>query len=540
MIFGLSSTGTAANVISSISSVTLESVGVVNGDTIDLKYSWDGATVTLSYRPVAGEGAWVTLGTPIANATTSLYASTAVYSVGATNNGANDIARGRIQRVQVFDAPDGTLLKDFNPADKAAIGSSWVSSTTGETWTQNGTARIVPSWAIYGIQSTSAARPTRGRMPLGGVRNQLTYSEDVTNAVWTKGGATASNANTIVESAPLSSHVVSQNAVITTGLTYTQSVTLKKGSLALAPDYMQLTFGSAAFGSSQYAIVNVLTGEVVAVYGGASCTSAADPNVSGGFRFTYTATATSSATTSIIGVCFCQNSTAAVRVPSYIGSILADCEVYFSQGELGSSATAYQKVVQAYDVTESGVASVDALWFDGVDDHLVLTATGAGLARNTGRFTVFSSGLYTKALASTQFQFVATMSASAATRASIGGAATNINTVQARRTAADSYAPSLESPASVFTPYIQTAVLSYATQLGELRVNGALADSDATFFTAGNTEDSDSQNVYVARASTSYFGGFMSGVITVKGVTLSESQLLQTERYLGNQIGVTI
>jgi hypothetical protein len=153
---------------------------------------------------------------------------------------------------------------------------------------------------------------------------------------------------------------------------------------------------------------------------------------------------------------------------------------------------------------------------------------------------VFSSGLYTKALASTQFQFVATMSASAATRASIGGAATNINTVQARRTAADSYAPSLESPASVFTPYIQTAVLSYATQLGELRVNGALADSDATFFTAGNTEDSDSQNVYVARASTSYFGGFMSGVITVKGVTLSESQLLQTERYLGNQIGVTI
>jgi len=32
----------------------------------------------------------------------------------------------------------------------------------------------------------------------------------------------------------------------------------------------------------------------------------------------------------------------------------------------------------------------------------------------------------------------------------------------------------------------------------------------------------------------------MTGVITVKGVTLSESQLLQTERYLGEQIGVTI
>jgi hypothetical protein len=132
------------------------------------------------------------------------------------------------------------------------------------------------------------------------------------------------------------------------------------------------------------------------------------------------------------------------------------------------------------------------------------------------------------------------MSASAATRAAIGGAATNLTLIQARRTAADSYQPSLEFAASTFTSYIRTGVLSYATRLGELRVDGVLVDSDATFFTAGNTENSDSQNVYVARTSTTYFGGFMSGVITVKGVTLSESQLLQTERYLGEQIGVTI
>jgi len=42
-----------------------------------------------------------------------------------------------------------------------------------------------------------------------------------------------------------------------------------------------------------------------------------------------------------------------------------------AQLEAGSTATAYQKVGAAYDVTESGVASVYTAYFDGVDDCLV-------------------------------------------------------------------------------------------------------------------------------------------------------------------------
>jgi hypothetical protein len=376
-------------------------------------------------------------------------------------------------------------------------------------------------------------------MPLGGVRNRLTYSEDLSNAAWTKSRVTAASATNVVETIALDTHAVSQSFSCTTGVGYTVSVTLKKGSLATAPTFMELLYSTTGFGSVQYAVVNVETGAVVSTAGGATCTSSADILNPGGWRFAYTATATSTATATF-NVQFCNNDSGAARAPSYVGLVTSDCSVYMAQVEESASATAYQKVVQAYDVTESGVTSVDVLWFDGVDDHLVLTAAGAGLARNTGRFTVFSSALYTEALTSTQFHFAATMSASAATRAAIGGAATNANIVQARRTAADSYAASLTSPATTFAPYIQAAILSYATQLGELRVNGVLADSGAAFFTAGNTEDSDSQNVYVARVSTSYFGGFLSSVIGVKATTLTNAQVLQTERYLGNQIGVTI
>ncbi len=152
---------------------------------------------------------------------------------------------------------------------------------------------------------------------------------------------------------------------------------------------------------------------------------------------------------------------------------------------------------------------------------------------------MFTAGLHTKRLDSTQFQFVATMSAIAATRATLGAAATNISAIQARRTAADSYAPVLQSAASMFVGYVRSAILSYATGLGELRVNGVITDSDPNFFTLGNTEDSNSQSVYIGRSVTSYFGGFMSSIVGVKGVVLSEIQLTNTERFLMNQIGVT-
>jgi hypothetical protein len=177
-----------------------------------------------------------------------------------------------------------------------------------------------------------------------GVVNRLIHTNDVTQAAWSSSShITRPSANVIVETVVADAHALAQTAPFTIGLTYTQSVSLQKGTLATAPDVMQLTFGSAAFGTSQFATVNVVTGAVINVAGGAICTAlGADPDYAGAWRFSYTATATATATTSALGVVFCQNNPTNTRVPSYAGSTTADCRVYKCQAEIGSSATAYQ------------------------------------------------------------------------------------------------------------------------------------------------------------------------------------------------------
>jgi hypothetical protein len=177
-----------------------------------------------------------------------------------------------------------------------------------------------------------------------GVVNRLIHTNDVTQAAWSSSShITRPSANVIVETVVADAHALAQTAPFTIGLTYTQSVSLQKGTLATAPDVMQLTFGSAAFGTSQFATVNVVTGAVINVAGGAICTAlGADPDYAGAWRFSYTATATATATTSALGVVFCQNNPTNTRVPSYAGSTTADCRVYKCQAEIGSTATAYQ------------------------------------------------------------------------------------------------------------------------------------------------------------------------------------------------------
>lgn len=63
------------------------------------------------------------------------------------------------------------------------------------------------------------------------------------------------------------------------------------------------------------------------------------------------------------------------------------CIIEYVQLEAGSTATAYQKVVSQYDVTENGTG-VLALEFDGTDDQITTAITGE-LASNTNLHIVF-------------------------------------------------------------------------------------------------------------------------------------------------------
>ena len=230
------------------------------------------------------------------------------------------------------------------------------------------------------VQTTSGARPVWGSWPLsaaiaGRVRNLLIQTEDISSAAWGKTRTTTPNATTLVETADGFTHLVNQAlGAVTSGLTYTTTTTLEKGLLATAPDIMQLTYDATRFASGQFANVNVLTGEVISTAGGATCTSQADPL--GGWRFTYTATASSTGSGAFFNIYFCANNPSAVRAPSYTGSITSDVRIYRTQPEQAATATAYQRVgvSSRYDVSEAGQPQVYFVSPDGVDDFLVSAA----------------------------------------------------------------------------------------------------------------------------------------------------------------------
>ena len=136
---------------------------------------------------------------------------------------------------------------------------------------------------------------------------------------------------------PPVAHIAADTASFTSGVAYTQSIFLKKGSGVTAPDILQLTFGSAAFGSSQYANYNISTGAVLTSSGG---TALIEDFGNGWYRCIFTATATATTPTTS-GLIFTNNNDSLGRVPVYSGSLTSDVLVYGFQIEAGSTPSSY-------------------------------------------------------------------------------------------------------------------------------------------------------------------------------------------------------
>lgn len=124
---------------------------------------------------------------------------------------------------------------------------------------------------------------------------------------------------------------------VTSGVTYTFSVFLKKGNGATAPDIIQLTFNFGGFGAV-YANFNISNGTIGTVSGVTANISQA-PN--GFYRCSITATATSTnaSTGALFG--FVNNNLSSSRLPTYIGSTTSNVFYDGFQIEAGSYATSY-------------------------------------------------------------------------------------------------------------------------------------------------------------------------------------------------------
>lgn len=210
------------------------------------------------------------------------------------------------------------------------------------------------------VAVSDAKRGVYGWMPKTGRRNLLTYTEQFDNAAWTKTNTTvAANAavapdgtTTADAITPTATGFFALQSYILTG-TYTASISVKDngaGSCAFA-------MGSGTIG---YLInVNLATGAFISgrSYGGGTLVGYAITSQGNGWwRLTVSATATA------VG---------AVILNADGTSPTQGVYIWGAQLEVGSTATAYQRVVSQYDITEAGVQTCYYVQADGVDDAYV-------------------------------------------------------------------------------------------------------------------------------------------------------------------------
>ena len=261
----------------------------------------------------------------------------------------------------------------------------------------------------HASQATTVQKPLRARIPLGGRRNIWTYSEDFGQTVWTKARCSVSTdviaapdgtstADKLVEDATTNSHPIYRTYTgFNNATAYTQMIFVK----AAGRDKMRIELSGAAWAGNPAGSFDLvaLTATPLNTATGATIT-----DFGNGWRL---CTVSGVATATGSGEHYISPLNAA-GVASYTGDGTSGLYIWGAQLELGSSATAYQKVVADWDVTESGVTSIPALYYDGSDDSLATaaidfaTCTSDGAARrNLLTFpSVFNDAAWLKSNAS--------------------------------------------------------------------------------------------------------------------------------------------
>ena len=385
----------------------------------------------------------------------------------------------------------------------------------------------------HATQSTAASRPTYGIVPLGGRRNLLTYSEQFDNAAWTKTSSTVTaNADTapdgtltadaLIEDGSTANHLVQLSSSLASA-TYRASIYVKpKDGRRYCLLYV------VGFNGGQYFDLQG-AGAVLGTQGNAPTSPTVSAEANGYYRvsFTFTGTATT------FQVYTSDNGT---RFSGFAGSAGSGLFIWGAQLETGSTATAYQRVGSAFDVTEAGVASLSYLSFDGVDDFLV-TPT---ITPNTDKAQVFAG---VRKLSDAAIGVVVESSASTASNAgsfyvsapdTAGGANYGMRS-----------GGSLRPVSGVFTTYtspisnVLAGLFDIAGDQRTARINGAQVGTDASDQGTGNFL---AYPLYIGRrAGTSLpFNGNIFSLVVRFGANLDASTITNTERWVGGKTGVTI
>jgi hypothetical protein len=258
--------------------------------------------------------------------------------------------------------------------------------------TRGSSATFVGSNGLIQTAAVNAARfdhdpvtlASRGLLIEEGRTNQSTYSGAlVAGTGWASSETTSTTSgigpdgNTsyqISETSATSIHTLANSGSITatsatsvtSGIVYTGSIFLKKVTGSI--DWVQLTLGSAGFGTAQYANFNIGNGTVGNSAGLASGTSPRIEDYGNGwYRCSISAAATSTATTLNLVTALVNNTNGTTRAPSYAGSTSNSVLASLCQFEAGSFATSYiptttSALARSADVCSISGANFTNMW----------------------------------------------------------------------------------------------------------------------------------------------------------------------------------
>lgn len=384
---------------------------------------------------------------------------------------------------------------------------------------------------------TDTARLIYGVEPKTGRRNLLTFTEQFDNAAWTKIGATvsvdtatapndATTADTITPGTTSGQYHFASWPSTLTG----QSVISVYGKPS---GYDKLAISIQFAGAATF---DLTLGLVISGGSAASIQSVGN----GWFRCSYSVNRSGGSNIEIgvarqsdgVWVGWTANGTSGIYI-------------WGAQLETGSTATAYQRVTTAYDVTEAGVPTCHYVQYDGSDDSM---STAAIDFTATDKMSVFAGYrilggtgsqvvLETSAVSSLNAGSFALAQGPAASNTGFGAILNAGNGAAAQTTA-------LSVPYSSVATASLNPALSGVTNEISLRMNGAVMALPTTFGTDSGTGNFGNYPMFFGRRNNSNtvpaFYGRDYGIIVI-GKTASAAEITSTEAYLAAKTsGVTL
>jgi hypothetical protein len=354
----------------------------------------------------------------------------------------------------------------------------------------------------HAFQSNSAQRPTLGRNPFTGTRNLLTYSEDFSNAVWA--ATTATKTSGVLD--PL-------------GGTTATTITATAGNGQI----LQTVGGSA--GTSQAYVTSIWLRRRT----GTGSVFLFNPN--GGGLATVTLTG-SWAQYSVTGLGAAASNFVGIRLATSGDAV----DVAFAQFETGSTATAYQRVVTAFDVTQAGVQSLSYLSFDGSNDSM---ATGT-ITPGIDKAQVFAGvQKLAEAASGTLIETSTDWVSNNGTLTIAAPSSTGANSYRYGSRGTSGATAGTGVFAAAPNTSVLTGISDIAGDVCRLNRNGVLVEASTADQGTGNYL---AYPLYIGRraGATLPYNGRIYSLILRFGANLSASTILQTETWVGDKTGINI